>query len=331
VSAASPPRAEPHGVLVVDKPRGPTSHDVVGRVRRALGTRRVGHAGTLDPMASGVLVVLVGEGTKLGPYLTAHDKRYEARVALGVGTTTLDAEGEPVLRGEVPDDVLRSLEAVARGEPVPDASVLAAALAAERARTLQTPPAHSAIKIGGRKAYDLARAGRDVELAPREVLVRAIDVLAASPARDDALAWLDLTLDVGKGYYVRSLARDLGERLGVPAHLTRLRRLASGPFTIQESTPLDDRDRLGSSLRSIEDAVRRSLPLHTLTDEGVVRAKDGKRLTDADFVDAPRASGPVAWMSRAGELRAIGERHDDGEHVVVRGFVTARGPAEDRA
>ena len=143
------------GVLVVDKPRGPTSFDIVRQVRRALGTRRAGHGGTLDPMASGVLVILVGEGTKLGPYLTAHEKRYRARVTFGLATDTLDREGAPTARAEIPAWLRDELEAIARGEaPGPR---LAQAFAGELARSAQIPPAYSAIKVDGRRSYDRAR------------------------------------------------------------------------------------------------------------------------------------------------------------------------------
>ncbi|HTN87108.1 MAG TPA: tRNA pseudouridine(55) synthase TruB, partial [Sorangium sp.] len=159
--------ARPEGVLVIDKPRGPTSHDVVARLRRALGVKRIGHAGTLDPMASGVLVVLVGEATKLAPYLTAQDKRYTARVALGVGTDTLDADGDVTAAAPLPAWLDAELAALAAASGPPgDAALaalaprIAAALDAERARRAQTPPAYSAIKVAGQRSYALARAGQ---------------------------------------------------------------------------------------------------------------------------------------------------------------------------
>lgn len=271
------------GVLVIDKPKGPTSHDIVARVRRARKTREVGHAGTLDPMATGVLVIAIGEATKLVPWLTAHDKSYVATIRFGIGTSTLDAEGEVV--EELPVDL----------------SGLDAAIAAERARTEQTPPAVSAIKIDGVAAHKRVRRGEVVELAPRPVVVHALEV-----TRTDALE-IDVSLICAKGYYVRSLARDLAARLGTVGHLTMLRRTASGPFTAAEAS---------DELIPIAAAAERTIGASTLTEEGVIRARHGKRLTREDFVDA--REGVSAWLS-AGALVAVGELRD-GVGQVLRGF-----------
>jgi tRNA pseudouridine55 synthase len=298
---------EPCGVVAVDKPGGMTSHDVVARARRLLGTRRVGHAGTLDPMATGVLVLLVGEATKLGPYLTAHGKRYEARVAFGVGTDTLDREGAPVARGEVPE-ALR--EEIARG----GGPRLDAALTAERARSLQVPPAYSAISVDGQRSYDRARAGEAVDLAPREVSMIALGLLGGGAPAPPELPFLDLDLEVSKGYYVRSLARDLGERLGVPAHLAALRRTASGPFRIDAAAPLEAEAMRGALLTLVE-AARASLPVARLTEAGALRARRGQRLAEGDF-HAPPPAAPAAWLDENGRLAAIGEGL-----TILRGFV----------
>ncbi len=207
---------ERSGVAVIDKPRGLTSHAVVAQARRLFGRKDLGHAGTLDPMATGVLLVLVGQACKLSGYLTASSKRYSAEITFGVGTDTLDADGKTTTEATL-----------APGEP--SLAALEAALAAERLRSEQTPPAVSAIKVAGERAYALARKGAAPELAPRAVEVTELRLLelAGSVARCELL--------VSKGYYVRSLARDLGERLGFPAHLSALRRLASGSFGIEQA------------------------------------------------------------------------------------------------
>jgi tRNA pseudouridine55 synthase len=325
--------AEPTGVVVVDKPQGPTSHDVVGRVRRMLGTRRVGHAGTLDPMARGVLVILVGEATKLGPYLTAHDKGYLATVAFGSATDTLDAEGRVTRTAEVPAWLREELAAL----PAVGAR-LGEALAAEAARTEQVPPAYSAISVDGRRSYDRARAGEDVELAPRTVEVRALRILEGAapvpapvpvPVPDP---WLVLELEVSKGYYVRSLARDLGERLGVPAHLRALARTSSGPFHVRDAVRLDaGAEALRAGLIPLADAASRALPCGRLTAEGAVRTRQGKRLSALDFVELPPLDQASAWIDPDGRLAAVGTRSAAGsatdpavkdEHCFVmhRGF-----------
>jgi tRNA pseudouridine55 synthase len=290
---------EPEGVVAVDKPSGMTSHDVVARARRILGTRRIGHAGTLDPMATGVLVLLVGEATKLGPYLTAHEKRYEARVAFGRATDTLDAEGATVASAEVPGWLLAEIGAAApEGRPR-----LAAALEAEIARASQVPPAYSAIQVDGRRSYDRARAGEEVDLAPRPVAVRDLRLLRGGVPELPALPFVDLDVDVSKGYYVRALARDLGERLGVPAHLAALRRTASGPFTLARAVPLDA---LRSALQPLAAAAAEALPVGGLTAEGAVRVRQGKGLVPADFASLPPLGDASVWLDPDGRPVAIG-------------------------
>jgi tRNA pseudouridine55 synthase len=309
-----------HGALIIDKPKGPTSHDVVARLRRALGEKRVGHAGTLDPMATGVLVALVGEGTKLAPYLTAADKRYTARVTLGAATATLDAEGEVTAHAEVPAELLAEIEAIARDPESAPGGRIAAALREEAARTSQVPPAFSAIQIDGERSHDLARAGRSVDLAPRPVAVRSCRVIGASVP--PGAPSLDLDVLVSKGYYVRSLARDLGERLGVPAHLSALRRTRSGAFAIEQAVALDaGAEALRAALIPVARAISLALPVARLTGPGAVRASQGKRLTEADFLDgaAPPADGPSAWLDASERLVAVGERAG-GAFAVLRGF-----------
>lgn len=309
------------GVLVVDKPIGPTSHDVVFKLRRILRMKRIGHAGTLDPMASGVLVVLLGQATKLGPYLTLHDKRYLARVVFGKSTDTLDAQGQVINEAPVPDWLLAEVRAIAAGASIEDAPRLQAALAQERSRTKQTPPAYSAIKVAGQKSYDRARRGEDVVLEDRPVEVRTISAVNAGFVEESGLPFIDLDVDVSKGYYVRSLARDLGKTLGVPSFLGALRRVRSGPFVLEESVTLDaERSRLDASVISIPKIAERCMSTAVLTAAGTVRASQGKLLGPEDFTAEPSSSEEaVAWFSPEGALVAIGGT-EQGRYVVRRGF-----------
>jgi len=307
-----------HGVVVIDKPRGPTSHDVVARLRRVLGTREIGHAGTLDPMATGVLVVAVGEATKLAPYLTAADKAYEATIALGVATDTLDAEGQETKRADVPLSMREALEKFRAGSVHPH---LARALEAERARTLQVPPVFSAIKKDGERSYDRARRGDAPELEARAVKVHAIDVLDGGV---DPGPWLAVSLDVAKGYYVRALARDLAASLGTVGHLTALRRTRSGPFTLDEAMPLDTpADELEARVITLERAATRSLPTARLTPAGARDAGFGRAVRVDDL--GTGALGPHAWLSPDGRLVAVGAIEGDGAGHVLRGFTASSG------
>ncbi|MEY4544168.1 MAG: hypothetical protein RL685_363 [Pseudomonadota bacterium] len=300
----------PHGLLIVDKPEGPTSHDIVNSARRLLGTRRVGHAGTLDPMATGVLVLLLGEATKLSDVATAADKAYQARVSFGRATDSYDAVG---VTTEVSDLRLGHIGDTA----------LQSALEAERQRTLQVPPAVSAIKLQGRRAYDLTRAGAPPELAARPVRVHELQMLA----RDEQT--LSLELRVSKGYYVRSLARDLGAALGVPTHLSQLRRTASGVFSLAEAIewpPLSP-----PSFLPLPQILPRLLPTQRLTETGVRRARAGQALSQSDFVDAPPEAlvpgekpAVYAWVDLCGLPVALGERDGD-VFRVRRGFANESG------
>ncbi len=205
------------GVLVIDKPTGMTSHDVVNIVRRGTGIRRVGHTGTLDPRASGVLVILVGPAVRLSEYISASDKRYQAIIRMGTATDTYDAEGA-FTREEVTVDVTEEQ--------------FEAELKKFEGEVEQTPPAYSAIKVNGRKAYEMARKGEEVELEPRMIQVHHLEVLEwATP---------EVVVDVhcSSGTYIRSLANDLGEVLGCGAYLVGLRRTKNGRFSLRDSTPL---------------------------------------------------------------------------------------------
>lgn len=217
---------DPSGILLVDKPGGITSHDVVSRARKALNTRKVGHAGTLDPMATGLLVLGVGGATRLLTYLVGLDKTYHATIRLGAATDTDDAEGDTIESADAA--TLAALESGA----------IAAAVAPLTGQIWQVPSTVSAIKVGGKRAYSLARAGESVELASRQVEVSRFDVMAER--RDVAGAIdLDVIVDCSSGTYIRALARDLGRALGVGGHLTALRRTRIGPFDVQDAAPVD--------------------------------------------------------------------------------------------
>jgi tRNA pseudouridine55 synthase len=230
------------GVLVVDKPAGWTSHDVVARLRGLAGTRRVGHAGTLDPMATGVLVVGLGRATRLLGHISGHHKAYTATMRLGWSTVTDDAEGERL--GGAPADALTMDE-------------LLPAIDALTGPILQRPSAVSAIKVDGRRAHDRVRAGEEVELAERPVLVRVFDVLERRPVPELGALDLDVEVECSSGTYVRALARDLGAALGVGGHLTALRRVRVGGFEIDEARSLE---------QLTADAAADALPLLCLAD-----------------------------------------------------------------
>lgn len=210
------------GILLVDKPAGMTSHDVVDRVRRLSGERRVGHAGTLDPSATGLLVVLIGPATRLAPYLTSADKHYLADICFGSATDTDDSDG-----------------AVIRSAPVPDrfgdATYAEGLLDGLLGESLQRPPAYSAIKVEGKTAHRAARAGEDLELEPRPIVVHSAQLVAI----DEAESIWRVRFLVSKGTYIRSLARDLGERAGSAAHLSGLRREESGGLSVNDAHKLE--------------------------------------------------------------------------------------------
>ncbi|HEX8002994.1 MAG TPA: tRNA pseudouridine(55) synthase TruB [Mycobacteriales bacterium] len=274
----------PSGLLVVDKPAGWTSHDVVARVRRLAGTRRVGHAGTLDPMATGVLVLGVEKATRLLGHLTLHDKRYDATVAFGVTTTTDDAEGEVV--------------ATADASGVTEAAVVAAA-AALTGDVEQVPPGVSAISVGGVRSYARVRRGETVELPARRVTVHAFDVLSFSAGS------AQVRVHCSSGTYVRALARDLGAALGVGAHLTALRRTASGPYALP-APALDDVD-VARDLVPLAAAARAAFEALDVDGDTARLVANGVRVA---VDDAPEA--PFAVFGPDGALLALAERRADG-------------------
>ncbi len=308
MTSAEPLRGAPEpppvgdGLLVVDKPAGWTSHDVVGRARRLCRTRRVGHAGTLDPMATGVLVLGVNRGTKLLTFLVGHDKGYAATVRLGRSTLTDDAEGEAT--------------GGADASGLEDAAV-AAAVASLTGDIEQVPSAVSAIKVDGRRAYARVRSGEEVALAARPVTVSRFAVLGtrrpgeAGPDGEPVptgVLDLDVEVEVSSGTYVRALARDLGAALGVGGHLTALRRTRVGGLTLDHAVALAALEEaagtptgVAAHLVDIADAARAALPSREL-DEPQARALGyGQRIDSAQ----PGRTGPVAAFGPDGTLVAV--------------------------
>ncbi|CAN5528804.1 tRNA pseudouridine(55) synthase TruB [soil metagenome] len=277
------------GVLLVDKPGGMTSHDVVARARKALGTRRIGHAGTLDPMATGLLILGVEASTRLLTYIVGLDKTYEATIRLGATTDTDDADG-----------VIGAVTDAAAVDP----AAITAAIADLTGEISQVPSRVSAIKVGGRRAYDRVRAGEEVELAARTVTVSRFDVLR--DRRDGGFLDLDVVVDSSSGTYIRALARDLGEALGVGGHLTALRRTRIGPFGVVGAASVDDLD--ATALRAPAEVAAAVLGSFPVSADEARDLRHGKRLRGA----ASRlARIPSAAIDPAGGLVGIVDRRGD--------------------
>jgi tRNA pseudouridine55 synthase len=291
----------PSGLIVVDKPGGMTSHDVVARIRRLAGTRRVGHAGTLDPMATGVLVVGVEKATRLLGHLTLTEKEYQATIRLGQATDTGDAEGT----------VLTSNTGLTPGTPGTPAgpadrltrAQVEAAAAALTGEIQQVPPAVSAIKVAGRRAYQLAREGAPPVLPPRPVTVWSFTVQALRPAPGDLLD-ADVEVRCSSGTYIRALARDMGDALGVGGHLTRLRRTRVGPYDLSAAHGLDE---LAEQLTvlPLAEAAAAAFPVRELTAEEARSLSHGGRLPGLGG-----GAGPVAAFGPDGTLIALVEEKD---------------------
>jgi tRNA pseudouridine55 synthase len=251
------------GVLVIDKPAGITSFDVVREVRRALRVRRAGHTGTLDPLATGVLPICLGEATKIAGLLLAEDKAYDATALLGVETDTLDVSGKRLAERDAGGVSQAQLEAV---------------LLELHGRQLQAPPAYSAIRSGGERAYERARRGEEVELAPREITVHRCSVRRWDPPR------AELHFECSKGTYIRSLVAEVGRRLGCGATLAALRRLRSGPFDLARAVPLDELARRVEAgdvpLLSMDDALAH-LPAAEVEAKDLPRLRQGQAVTAA--------------------------------------------------
>jgi tRNA pseudouridine55 synthase len=284
------------GVLVVDKPAGPTSFDVVKRVRRALQAAKAGHTGTLDPAATGVLAVCVDDAVKLQHWLVAGDKAYEALVAFGAATDTQDAEGTVIAE---------------RDASALDRSGVASALAAFVGDLEQLPPMFSAIRVGGRRLHEAARAGEEVPRAARRVRVDALDLLEFTPG---PRATARIAVRCGKGTYVRTLAADLGAAVGIPAHLAALRRTVAGPFSIAQAIPLEEVEgsaagALRARLVSPEDALA-FMPAVRLTDMQARAVGHGRAL------EIPASAPLVRALSPDGHLVALLEPSGAGARPV---------------
>ncbi|NDJ87853.1 tRNA pseudouridine(55) synthase TruB [Mycolicibacter kumamotonensis] len=285
------------GVVIVDKPAGITSHDVVARCRRFFGTRKVGHAGTLDPMATGVLVIGIERATKILGLLTTSAKSYAATIRLGQTTSTEDADGE----------VLQTMSA----RHITDGQI-DAAIAGLRGDILQIPSAVSAIKVAGKRSYQLAREGRPVELPARPVRVERFELLNAR--RVGEFVDLDVEVDCSAGTYIRALARDLGNELGVGGHLTALRRTRAGHFGLDQARTLEE---LGEDPRlsySLDEACLQSFPRRDLTADEALDVSHGRPLTPAG-IDG-------VYAATAGDGRVIALLEDSGNRtksvVVIR-------------
>jgi len=279
-------RPGPAGFLVVDKPRGWTSHDVVEAVRRRLGTRRVGHLGTLDPLATGVLPLAVREATKLVPFLEGGAKSYAGTIRLGLETDTLDAEGRVVRRHE---------------GPYPDEATLRAGLVAFTGEIEQLPPMFSAVKLGGVPLHRLARQGQEVERAPKRVRIERFELVKYAPPD------VEIEVDCSAGSYVRALAADLGRHLGCGAYLASLRRTRSGPFTedqaLEEAVLAREAEAGGIEVHIIPPAAVLGFPVLRLTPEEVRRVLHGGEIPGPD---APLVPGHrVSALEPGGELIAV--------------------------
>lgn len=286
------------GLLIVDKPAGPTSHDVVASVRRALGERRIGHTGTLDPMASGVLPLVLGRATRLARFLSASEKSYRAVIRLGLETDSYDLTGEPV--GETYTGVM------------PDRDTVERALTSFRGTFLQQPPMFSAKKIAGVRSHKLARqqraGGTPGESAAKPVTVTVNDLQLVDAGSRDVV----LTLTCSAGFYVRSLAHDLGRLLGTGAHLAELRRTHAGNLRVEDAIALDTVVNDAAAAAAAVVPMRRmltTLPAAALSEDGARRAKHGQPLGPGDLCAPllPGAAGYTRLIDRAGELVGVAE------------------------
>jgi tRNA pseudouridine55 synthase len=277
--------------MVVDKPEGPTSHGVVSMVRKGTGVRKIGHAGTLDPRASGVLVLCLGPATRLSEYLSSSIKLYEAKVRFGESTETYDAEGATTnSTGEAPTD-----------------AQVEAALELFRGEIQQVPPPYSAIKLQGKKAYELAREGKPVELDPRDVTVYELTKLQYDPPE------LSIRVECSAGTYIRSLAHDLGETLSTGAHLSALRRLKAGPFGLEDAVTLDELEKAmgrGEWQRWVRPASEAlpDLPIVKVEEPELERIRNGLRIPSTDG-----ATGMARALAPDGQLVAILVSAEDGQ------------------
>jgi tRNA pseudouridine55 synthase len=274
------------GLALIDKPAGWTSHKVVGRVRRLAGTRKVGHAGTLDPMATGLLIIGVEKATRILGYLALSDKAYEATIRLGISTISDDAEGE----------VVTAVGAAGLAE-----AEIEAVMAKLRGDILQVPAAVSAIKINGVRSYRRVRAGEAVKLSARPVTIRRFDVLDRQELEVDGVGCIDLgvVVECSSGTYVRAMARDLGAALGVGGHLTTLRRTRVGASTLDEAQTLEDAER-GLKFMPLDRVVRECFATLTVNESQAAQIRNGRRLAGVTLPD-----GTTALLNQAGTFLAL--------------------------
>ena len=276
-----------HGIINIDKPKGLTSHDVVARVRRITGQRKTGHAGTLDPMATGVLPLALGKATRLVEYLADADKAYRATLYLGATSETYDAEGTITSTPEA---------------PTPTRDAVENALNLFRGAILQIPPMHSAIKVGGQKLYDLARQGLEIERQARAVVITRLDLEVYKPPT------VQLFVECAKGTYIRSLAHDLGVALGTGAYLTALIRTRHGPFTLDAAITLEGletafKEGTWHETLTPADTIISGWPRHVATPEEGLRIRQGKLLQAPPPLES--GDGRLAAYTQEGELLAI--------------------------
>lgn len=303
------------GTLLIDKPAGMTSHDVVARVRRAARTRRVGHAGTLDPFATGVLVVCIGRATRLMQYLVGLDKAYLATVRLGVATDTQDLTGIPITALQSSKGV--SLEAVQQ------------VLNEFTGPQLQMPPMYSAKKVDGARLYHAARAGREVERQPVAITVYAIAASEMGEMNAEGTRDFRMRVQCSSGTYVRTLAHDIGRKLGVGAHLAGLRRTAVGRFQIENAVTLDEIEQRGlegelEPLLLSPSATLAHLPSVQLDASDIKRVLNGREITQSSRADWRHVvDGPVRLCDEANVLVAVGELDD--ERLTIRPRVVLSG------
>lgn len=302
----APPSNPISGILLVDKPAGITSHDVVARARRIIGTRKIGHAGTLDPMATGLLILGINNSTRLLTWLVGLDKEYTATIRLGASSTTDDAEGELGARAD-----RFALTAISD-------SALAAAMARLTGALSQRPSSVSAIKVDGKRAYTLAREGAELVLPARAVTVSEFVALAVRRGE-----WFDLDVRVqcSSGTYIRALARDLGDDLEVGGHLTALRRTRIGPFRVDDAAPIDER--LANAIVSPADAASRLFPVVQLTEDLAIDLAQGKRIAlsgpanDDGRETVDGRVGPIAALAADGRLVGLIELVDAHAKILV--------------
>ena len=283
------------GLVVVDKAGGWTSHDVVARVRRLAGTRKVGHAGTLDPMATGVLVLGLGRATRLLGYLAATDKAYDATIRLGQATVTDDAEG----------DVEHSASAAAIDE-----AQIQQGVAALTGSLMQVPSKVSAVKVEGERAYRLVRSGESVQLAARPITVTSFVIHDVRHPLDVDVLDVDVSVECSSGTYVRALARDLGLGLGVGGHLTALRRTRVGSFALAAAQTMDELE-VSLNVLPVAEAVDRSFPRFDVDEEGASAVRHGRSL------EISGARGPTGVFGPDGEVLALMATRDGRLRVLV--------------